>query len=95
MEEFIQINSFGNFVQEQTNIKIAREKKKKVRIANEYDYEKEPVMLEKDIKLANETEYLQRFDMAINYDPNGNKTNGFGTSGVSLAQNFLKDHINN
>jgi len=50
MEEFIQINTFGNYVEEHTNIKMAKEKKKKVRIANEYDYEKEPVLLEKDIK---------------------------------------------
>lgn len=95
MEEFIQINTFGNYVEEHTNIKMAKEKKKKVRIANEYDYEKEPVLLEKDIKQLNESEYFKRFVMAINYDPDGNKSNGFGSSAASMAQNFLKGHVNN
>lgn len=92
MEEFIQINQFANFVKEKNEEKVKKEKKKKPKQPTIIDYKtKDPILLAKDIKHKNEEEYLKRFDMAINYDPNNkDQSLGFGSSSVSAAQTFLK-----
>ena len=93
-EEVIQVNTFLTFEKITSNLKLEKEKKKikQPKKPVEYDYKKQPIMLEKDIKLKTEEDITNRLLSCINYDPNAGhqSTMGFGSSGVIEARAFLK-----